>query len=76
MGAYIAKNGFTLLDADTKKGWSIKGPADIITALLDNPNLQTVATEALWQALAQAIDERKEYQDINDLAQFVADNYI
>lgn len=73
---YKAKNGFTLLNAWTPDGWQIRTPQDIITALLSFPDFETVATEALWQALEDATAERKEYADIKDLADYLTTYYV
>ena len=74
--AYRARNGFTLLDADTGKGWEIQTPQDIITALLIYPYFQTVDTGIIWDAIRQAVEVRKEYEDIKDLANYLAENCI
>lgn len=73
---YKAKNGFTLLNAETPEGWRISRAEDIITALLSFPYFQTVATGIIWEAIGQAVNDRKEYTDIRDLAQYIAQNYI
>lgn len=73
---YEAKNGFKLLDATTPQGWTIKAAGDIITALLSFPAFQTVDTGILWDAIEQATDSRKEYKNIEDLAAFLASDYI
>ena len=41
---YRAQNGFTLKDETTPSGWKISSVQDIITALLEFPIFQTVAT--------------------------------
>lgn len=76
MEGYKAKNGFTLLNADTGAGWTIRSAEDILTALLAMPAFETVASGFIWEALNQATEERKEYADINDLAQYLTENYI
>lgn len=73
---YRAKNGFTLHDNTTPAGFDIKTPQDIITALLYYPAFETVATGFIWEALDQAIKERKEYANIDELAEYLATNYI
>jgi len=73
---YKAKNGFTLQNAETPDGWTIKDAQDIMTALLAFPVFQTVDTGILWQALGDATEERKEYADIKDLAEYLATYYI
>ena len=73
---YKAKNGLTLLSAETPDGWTIRTAQDILTALLAFPYFQTVADAFIWEALEQATTDRKEYADIKDLAQYIAENYI
>ena len=73
---YKARNGFTLKSSETAQGWTIKSANDIMTALLAFPYFQTVATGILWEALDQATTERKEYEDIKDLAEYLAEYYI
>lgn len=73
---YKAKNGFILRDPTTPAGWEIKTAPDIITGLLQFPAFQTVADGFIWDALTQAIKERSDYKNIEDLAQFLAENYI
>ena len=73
---YKAKNGFTLMDNKTKDGWTIETPQDIVTALLSYPAFETVATEFIYGAIAQAVEARKEYADIEDLARELCTNYI
>jgi len=73
---YKAKNGFTLLNADTPDGWTIRNAQDILTALLSRPIFQTVDTGILWDAVGQAVEARKEYADIKEFADFLAGNYI
>lgn len=73
---YKAQNGFTLNDATTAQGWTIRTPEDIINALLAFPHFQTVAPGLLLEALEQAAESRKEYDNINDLAEHLAAYYI
>lgn len=74
---YRAKNGFILHDSDAPGGgWTIQNAQDIVTALLTYPVFQTVDTGILWEAIGQAVDDRKEYADIKEFAQYLADNYI
>lgn len=73
---YKARNGFTLLNAETPEGWTIRGADDLLTALLAFPYFQTVAEPFILQALEQATTDRKEYADIKELAQYIAENYI
>lgn len=73
---YKAQNGFTLNDATTAQGWTIRTPEDIINALLSFPYFQTVAPGLLLEALEQATESRKEYDNINDLAEHLAAYYI
>ena len=73
---YKAINGLTLQDATTPDGWAIRSSGDIITALLSFPYFQTVAVGFIVEALQQAADSRKEYANIKDLAEYIAENYI
>ena len=73
---YKAKNGFTLLNNETRHGWKIERAEDILTALLGYPAFDTVADAFIWEAIAQATENRKEYADIDDLARELLTNYI
>ena len=73
---YRAKNGFTLQDDRAPGGWTIRTAQDIETALCSFPAFQTVASAFLWEAIAQAVQERKEYKDIKEFAQYLAENYV
>lgn len=73
---YKAKNGFTLQDSTTPDGWQIRTADDILTALLSFSYFQTVDAGILWDAIDQATTARKEYDDITELAQHLAENYI
>ena len=73
---YKAKNGFILADSTTPDGWIIRTAEDIITALLTFPAFQTVAAPILAEQMAQAIEERKEYANIKDFAEYLAAHYI
>lgn len=73
---YKARNGFILKVDTTAQGWTIRTPEDLITALLAFPVFQTVDTGIIWQALDDATENRKEYDDIQDLADFLAAWYI
>jgi len=35
-----------------------------------------VASAFLWEAIGQAVQERKEYKDIKEFAEYLAENYI
>ena len=73
---YRGVNGFTLRSDKAPGGWTIQSPQDIETALYSFPYFQTVAWEFLWEAIAQAVAERKEYKDIKEFAEYLAENYI
>lgn len=73
---YKAKNGLIIADSSTGQGWDIETAQDLKNALLMFPLFQTVHDHALWAALDAAIKDRREYADIRDLAQFLADGYI
>ena len=76
MSAYKARNGFTLQDADTGRGWEIKTAEDILTALLIFPAFQTISSYYIWDAIDQATTDRKEYADIREFAEYLLMNYI
>lgn len=63
---YKAKTGFTLNNSEVPGGWTIKNAQDIVTA----------DTGILWEKIGQAVADRKEYADIKEFTQFLADNYI
>lgn len=73
---YKAKNGLILKDDTTPDGWTIRNANDILTALLSFAYFQTVATCFILEALQQAADSRKEYANIKELAEYIAENYI
>ena len=73
---YKARNGFTRHDDTAPGGWTIREAQDIVTALLSYPYFQTVDTGILWEAIGQAVEARKEYADIKEFAQYIAENYI
>ena len=70
---YIAKNGFTLRDSTAPGGWPIRSAKDIELALYTYSYFQTVAAAFLWEAIAQAVDNRKEYADFKEFANHVAE---
>lgn len=76
MSAYKARNGFTLQDADTGRGWEIKTAEDVLTALLIFPAFQTISSYYIWDAIDQATTDRKEYADIREFAEYLLTNYI
>lgn len=73
---YKARNGFILMDSSTRYGWNIETPQDILTALLGYPAFETVYEGFIWEALDMATQERKEYSNIDELAEYLAENYI
>lgn len=72
----VAKSGFVLEDDMTPQGWQIRNAQDILTALLAFPYFETVGAAFIWEALAQAMPVRKHYKSIEDLVQFLAENFI
>lgn len=76
MKEYRAKNGLLLHTADTGQGWSIKSGADLLLALEGRPELATVATGYILEALAQSLEDRTDYEDVRELAAFLAVNYL
>lgn len=73
---YKGVNGFTLRSDKAPGGWRIQSAQDIETALYSFPYFQTVSWEFLWEAIAQAVKERKEYKDIKEFAEYLAAYYI
>ena len=73
---YRAQNGFTLKDETTPSGWKISSVQDIITALLEFPIFQTVATAVIWESIRYAIEDRKQYENITEFAEFISEHYI
>ena len=73
---YKAKNGFTLRDETTPGGWKITQAQDILTALLEYPVFQTVATPFIWEAIQNAIEDRRECENVRELAEYISKNYI
>ena len=73
---FKASNGFTLKDASTKWGWDIKDGNDLITALMGMPYFATVATGFIIEAVKESMRDRLIYDDIKDLANHIAANYI
>lgn len=73
---YKAKNGFTLRDETTPGGWKITQAQDILTALLEHPIFQTVATPFIWEAIQNAIEDRREWENVRELAGYIAKHYI
>lgn len=73
---YKAKNGFTLRDETTPGGWKITQAQDILTALLEYQVFQTVASPFIWEAIQNAIEDRREWENITELAEYISENYI
>lgn len=73
---YKAVCGFELLDAETEWGWPIRTASDIMLALQGYSCFETVAEDFLWQALGEAVEKRKIYANVKDLACTIAANYI
>ena len=72
---YKAKNGLIIADSSTGQVWDIETAQDLKNALLMYPLFQTVHDHALWAALDSAIKDRRECDNMRDLAQFIADGY-
>lgn len=60
----------------TKWGWSIESRADIITALMGYSAFDTVYVGFIEEAIDQAAQDRAEYEDIEELAKHLLENYI
>lgn len=73
---YKGKNGLTILNSETPNGWTIKNDGDIILYLAGLPYYSTVHAVFIEDALQQAAKSRKEYADIDELAAYIAENYI
>ena len=69
-------NKIVLLDATTPEGWSIASDSDIILALMSLPYFATVATPFIEDAVEQSARDRRDYDNVRDLAQHIAENYI
>jgi hypothetical protein len=66
----------TLSDATTPEGWSITSDRDIVLALMGMPYFATVATPFIEDAVEQSARDRRDYDNVRDLAQHIAENYI
>lgn len=73
---YKSKGGLILKDNRTPDGYYIKSGEDLITYLEGLPDFETVATAFIVEAMAAALEERKEYDSPQDFAEYVAHNYI
>ena len=69
-------NKIVLLDATTPEGWSITSDSDIVLALMGMPYFATVATPFIEDAIKQAAGDRPAFDNVQDLAQHIAENYI
>ncbi len=69
-------NKIVLLDATTPEGWSIASDSDIVLALMGMPYFATVATPFIEDAIKQAAGDRQTFDNVQDLAQHIAENYI
>lgn len=66
----------TFRNPATKWGWSIESRADIITALMGYSAFDTVYEGFIEEAIDQAAQDRAEYEDIEELAKHLLENYI
>lgn len=73
---YKGPKGLIIKNDKTPSGWKIQNMQDVETALYSLPAFQTVYSGFLMEAVAQAIQERKEYSNITELAEYIAANYI
>lgn len=73
---YKGPNGLILKNADTGRGWKIRNLQDLETALYMYPAFETVYSGFILEAIAQAIEDRREYDNIDDLADYLSSNYI
>ena len=65
-----------LKDCSTKWGWDIRCMDDLILALSGLPYFKTVAACFIKEAVIDAARDRREYDNIYDLARHIAANYI
>lgn len=73
------KKGKTMIklnDSRTKWGWEIKSNDDVILALDGYSIFQTVARCFIEEAVKEAEHDRSEWNDIEEFAQYIAENYI
>lgn len=73
---YKSKGGLILKDSRTPDGYYIKSGEDLITYLEGLPAFETVATAFIVEAMAAALEERKEYDSPQDFAEYVAERFI
>lgn len=73
---YKGPKGLILKNADTGRGWMIRNLQDILTALYMYPAFETVYSGFIIEAISQAIEDRREYDNIDDLANYLSTNYI
>lgn len=73
---YKGPRGLIIKNANTGRGWKIRNLQDLETALYMYPAFETVYSGFILEALEQALKERKEYENVEDLANFLMENYI
>ena len=60
----------------TKWGWTIKSMDDLILAILGYPYFQTVASCFVKEAVESAINDRAEWNDVEEFVGYIAEMYI
>lgn len=65
-----------LKDRKTKWGWEVKTFDDLVLAVSGYPYFETVATCFIEEAVVSAAHDRSEWNDVREIAQHIAENYI
>lgn len=65
-----------LKDALTPWGWPIRDANELVLALEGFAALQSVAEGSILHAIAEALKEKQEYDNITDLANYLLQNHI
>lgn len=73
---YKAKNGIILINPETPNGWTIKSDDDILTYLTGLPYFASVYSTFIAEAIEGAAEMQQTYNNIDELAAYIAENYI
>lgn len=65
-----------LKDRKTEWGWDVRTSDDLVLALEGDPYFQTVATPVIEEAVENAMYDRREWESVNEIADYIASNYI
>lgn len=76
MAEYTGRNGLKIHDSRTAWGWNIQTDADLLTALEGLPEFETVAACFIQEAIKSAAADRAEWETVQELAEYIAENYI